>query len=272
MNSSAASWRSNSVSHGDQNQHPRPVHDFASFIVFFNDIFVRDKYYQNFNMVNDMPISSDVGSGRQFVVRLYVLPEGIAVRTSDDPSSRLTKGAQVVLKWPNLEQHANLVEENVIMAITTELAVLAYPGLREHPRILDVYGFAWDQQVTGPGASITPVIVVEYGELGTLGEYLRGEQSVDLNTKLLLASDIAHALQALHQNGIVHSDLKPDNILVCLHADGRPVAKLSDFGCAIFLETYDSTRIWNVGTRPWMAPEYMTAVTRERLPKTDSQC
>lgn len=87
----------------------------------------------------------------------------------------------------------------------------------------------------------------------------------------MLASDIAHGLHALHQNGIVHSDLKPENILVCKHADGRPVAKLSDFGLSIVLETRPSPSQWGTGTAPWMAPEWMTQLTNEQLPRTDSE-
>src|SRR5256886_16955297 len=41
-----------------------------------------------------------------------------------------------------------------------------------------------------------------------------------------IAGDVARALQFAHAQGVIHRDLKPDNIL--LHADGRAV--LSDFG------------------------------------------
>lgn len=238
----------------------------------FNDIFVKDKYYQNFGMVNDMPISNVIGSGGQFTVRLFRFPEYMSVRTSDDPSSRLTAGAEVVLKWPNLERGENLVEERLIKSIITELSVMSHPGIRPHPRILDIYGFAWDQQVIGSGASVMPVIMIEYGQLGTIPQFLCRAQIVDLNTKLMLASDIAHAVHTLHRNGIAHSDLKPDNILVVQHnAELRPVAKLSDFGLSIFLDEHDSTKLWTAGTRPWMAPEHMTPVTTDQLLKADSE-
>lgn len=238
----------------------------------FNDIFVRDKYYQSFGMVNDLPISNEIGRGGQFIVRLFRFPEHMSVRTSDDPSSRLTAGADVALKWPNLERAGNLDEAEVIRSITTELSVISHPRIREHPRILDVYGFAWDKQIISSGESILPVIMVEYGEHGTLTEFLGRTQKVDLDTKLLLASDIAHAVHALHQNGIAHSDLKPENILVVHHdTDLRPVAKLSDFGLSIFLDQHDSTKPWTAGTPPWMAPEHMTPVTTEQLVKADSE-
>ncbi|KAF5638977.1 serine threonine kinase [Fusarium tjaetaba] len=246
------------------------VYDFASFIMIFNEVFVRDKHYSNFGMANSLPISNEIGRGSQFSVRLLRLPDYMPVRTSDDPSSRLTAGAEIVLKWPNLEIADNLDEQNVIKSITTELLVISHPGLREHPRILDVYGFAWDKQVISSGESVLPVIMVEYGEYGTLTQFLGRRQKVDLDTKLMLASDIAHAVHALHQNGIAHSDLKPENILVVHHdTELRPVAKLGDFGLSIFLDQHDSTKPWTAGTRPWMAPEHMTPVTTDQLIKAD---
>ncbi|KAH7151337.1 hypothetical protein DER46DRAFT_650445 [Fusarium sp. MPI-SDFR-AT-0072] len=255
---------------GDLLRRPRRVYDFASFVVVFYDIFVKDQYYRNFGTINDMRISHEIASGHQFSVRLYRLTDRESVRTSDDPYSRLTTGTQVVLKWPNLSDYAgSSQEEEVIRAITTELSVISHPGVREHPRVLDVYGFAWYQEGTGSGASSVPVFMIEYGELGTLDNYLRGKKDVDLDTKLLLASDIAHALQALHQNGIAHSDLKPENILICRHSDGRPIAKLSDFGFSIFLEQHDSTVPWGVGTPGWWSPEHSTLVDKDKLPKTD---
>ncbi|KAF4953490.1 hypothetical protein FGADI_5823 [Fusarium gaditjirri] len=255
---------------GDLLRRPRRVYDFASFVVVFYDIFVKDQYYRTFGTINDMRISHEIASGYQFSVRLYRLTDRESVRTSDDPYSRLTTGTQVVLKWPKISDYAGSAkEEEVIRAITTELSVISHPGIREHPRILDVYGFAWYQEGTGSRASSVPVFMVEYGELGTLDSYMRGEKDVDLDTKLLLASDIAHALQALHQNGIAHSDLKPGNILICRHSDGRPIAKLSDFGLSIFLEQHDSTVPWRVGTRGWWSPEYSTLVDKDKLPKTD---
>lgn len=126
-----------------------PVYDFASFMMLFNDIFMKDRYYQNFNMVNDMSTSNVIGFGAQFIAKLCRLPPHTSVRTSNDPSSRLTRGQDVVLKWPKLStapMTGAFIESQTIQSITTELCVISHPGLREHRRILDVYGFAWDQQ------------------------------------------------------------------------------------------------------------------------------
>lgn len=43
--------------------------------------------------------------------------------------------------------------------------------------------------------------------------------------------DVCHAIQHVHQKGIIHRDIKPSNVLVTSH-DGKSVAKVIDFGVA----------------------------------------
>jgi serine/threonine protein kinase len=74
-----------------------------------------------------------------------------------------------------------------------------------------------------------------------------------------LAACLASALSHLHQRGIAHRDVKPDNI--CIAADGMPC--LVDFGCATFCAGTSggsdhgrSTSL--VGTLPYIAPEVLS--------------
>src|ERR1041385_9020122 len=72
------------------------------------------------------------------------------------------------------------------------------------------------------------------------------------------ALQIASALGAIHKAGIVHRDIKPDNIHICKKADGTEVAKLIDFGIAKFLGAQEGmTREgMTLGTPEYMAPEH----------------
>lgn len=67
--------------------------------------------------------------------------------------------------------------------------------------------------------------------------------SIDLIHRLYMLTDIANALKFCHENSIVHSDLKPQNVLVAVNLkandDRGYMCKLFDFGCSMRL--YDTT-------------------------------
>ncbi|SCO82809.1 uncharacterized protein FRV6_07022 [Fusarium oxysporum] len=256
-----------------------PIHDFATFMMFFNDTFMRDEYFTNFGMTSDIYMSNKIGSGAQFDVNLYMLDSQDALRTSGEVSSRITEGAIVVLKRPklsafvspDLEKSAVSAEKDTIDGIVREWRVISHPGVREHKNILDVYGFAWEteEETNDSSISVWPIIIVEYGELGTLDQFLATAQNLDLDTKLQLAADVASGLAMLHRNGIAHSDLKPDNILVCKNENGKPIAKLSDFGLSFFLDERDTSTRWKTGTDGWMSPEWDTICTNDQVLQGD---
>jgi serine/threonine protein kinase len=255
---------------------PGPVRDFSSFMMFFNDMFLQDEYYSNFNLTNDLPMSSIIGQGTQFSVKRLALQGGMAVRTSADPQTRMTNGDNIVLKKPRLDKafgdRGEFSESRVIDGIVQELRILSHPPLRTQNEILDVYGFAWELDRTHKFGEVWPVLMVEYAALGTLQDCLENMDPLSLDKKLDLAFDVGGGLAALHSCGIVHSDLKPSNVLVCTRADGGLTAKLADFGLSIIIKEADQFEPWNRGTPGWMAPEWGTEVPLNSLYKTDSEC
>jgi serine/threonine-protein kinase len=82
-----------------------------------------------------------------------------------------------------------------------------------------------------------------------------------------LVADIAQAVHHAHEQGILHCDLKPSNIL--LDKDGRP--HISDFGLARWLETDGSLSESGVvvGTPCYMSPEQAAGRYRETSPLSD---
>ncbi|MFQ5503312.1 MAG: protein kinase [Planctomycetota bacterium] len=97
-------------------------------------------------------------------------------------------------------------------------------------------------------------ICQEFVEGPSLDKMLGTGEKADIDTVMNGVGKLAHALQVLHENGIVHGDLKPANIL--LRSTTRdPV--LVDFGVACFFKGKGSLKESGhvIGTPSYMAPE-----------------
>lgn len=95
-------------------------------------------------------------------------------------------------------------------------------------------------------------IITEYLAGGSLRKFLHQQEpySLPLNLVLKLALDIAHGMQYLHAQGILHRDLKSENLLL----DEYMCVKVADFGISC-LETQCGSAKGFTGTYRWMAPE-----------------
>lgn len=100
-------------------------------------------------------------------------------------------------------------------------------------------------------------LVLEYVEGQSLSVLLRDRRQLPEVDALAIIADVARALEGAHARGIVHRDVKPENILV--GPGTPPVIKLSDFGLArhvIETESLQVTRDGAVlGTPLYMSPE-----------------
>ncbi len=90
---------------------------------------------------------------------------------------------------------------------------------------------------------------------GTLRQLINPPGQLTLKQALQLVIDVLRGLIHAHQHGIVHCDLKPENVLLTLTKTGWR-AHLSDFGVARWLaETDTETRRGDTGSPAYMAPE-----------------
>ena len=81
-------------------------------------------------------------------------------------------------------------------------------------------------------------LVLEYVSGNTLKEIVRQKGQLSTNTAIQIAIRILSALQHAHDNGIIHRDIKPQNVLV--HSDGH--VKVADFGIARMTNAFTITK------------------------------
>ena len=111
-------------------------------------------------------------------------------------------------------------------------------------------------------------IVMEFLDGETLASYIarKGALSISEASGLLLPA--MRGVAAAHAQDVIHRDLKPQNIFLCIGPDGRVVtSKVLDFGISVILERVIGGAAGPVlgahlGTPAYMSPEHLSGVTR----------
>ncbi|HEV8066807.1 MAG TPA: protein kinase [Planctomycetaceae bacterium] len=129
-------------------------------------------------------------------------------------------------------------------------------AMMDHPNIARVY----DAGATDSGR---PYFVMELVRGVPITDYC-DQNHLTLRERLELFVSVCQAVQHAHQKGIIHRDIKPSNVLVTLQ-DGKPVAKVIDFGVAkaLYQPLTDRTIYTRfaqmIGTPLYMSPEQAEA-------------
>ena len=160
--------------------------------------------------------------------------------------------------------------EHILIGRKVAVKVLD-PEVAKHPEVVSRF-FVEARAVN----EIRHPNIVEVTDLGThdgrpfiVMEYLQGETLEDRIARVKqlpplecvgIARQVASALGAAHQLGMVHRDLKPANIMLCSHPDYPDFVKVLDFGIAKLLRATQPSRHQTVvgsllGTPGFMSPE-----------------
>jgi serine/threonine protein kinase/tetratricopeptide (TPR) repeat protein len=142
-----------------------------------------------------------------------------------------------------------LASTQVLRRFEIERQALA---LMDHSSIAKVF----DAGATPDGR---PYFVMELVQGVPITKYC-DELLLSVRERLELFADVCRAIQHAHQKGVIHRDVKPSNVLVCIQ-DGKPVAKVIDFGVAKALnQQLGEESLYTevgaiVGTLEYMSPE-----------------
>lgn len=159
---------------------------------------------------------------------------------------------------PKPDQSLLQVDGAAAAALAGPMAEIAVLKKLSHVNVIRLY------EVVDDPASITVSLVLEYANGGDLGYQIAltnaaaaaasGSSRGGVHPKRLWSwcRDIVSGLAYMHKQGVLHRDIKPDNILL----DTGNNAKIADFGASVIIAEGGNDRVTDIaGTPSYMAPE-----------------
>ncbi|KAL7421293.1 hypothetical protein Q5752_004178 [Cryptotrichosporon argae] len=203
----------------------------------------RDKAKENEEVVRQLQAICTPGDPNQVYRNLAKIGQGASggVYTAYDKTN-----TPVAIKQMNLEKQP---KQDLII---NEILVMRESS---HPNIVNFKdSYLWKGDLW---------VVMEYMEGGSLTDVVTAH-CMSESQIAAVSRETCEGLRHLHSKGVIHRDIKSDNILLSLNGD----VKLTDFGfCARIADPLSTKRTTMVGTPYWMAPEVVTR--KEYGPKVD---
>jgi serine/threonine-protein kinase len=128
-----------------------------------------------------------------------------------------------------------------------------------HPRVIPTHD-------EGRLADGRPYVALAFADAGSLVQVI---ERADVRDGLRLVDQVLEALAAIHGRGLLHQDLKPQNVLLHTDRNGAVAAWVADLGVAGALSEFALDRKGMSGTPVWMAPEQLEVRPAELGPWTD---
>lgn len=121
-----------------------------------------------------------------------------------------------------------------------------------HPNLVLLYEF-------GNLAEDTYFMVMEYIRGESVLQRIRNQGKMPVKDSIRIIHDAALALYHAHQQGIIHRDISPDNLLITMQENAKEVVKVIDFGIAkALLEDFHTRPEIYLGKFQYSSPERLT--------------
>ena len=124
-----------------------------------------------------------------------------------------------------------------------------------HPNVVAVH----DQGVDGGAEGSLVYLVMELVDGGTLRDLIHGRGALDVPLALAIMEPVLSALAAAHRAGLVHRDVKPENVLIGHGGEQGTMVKVGDFGLVRAISSAGTTSSSIIlGTVAYLSPEQVT--------------
>ncbi|CAN9151129.1 unnamed protein product [Alternaria alternata] len=207
-----------------------------------------------------------LGQGKTFMVKHAQWIRDVNEPPLDVAVKEIIPDARATNRSLNSSTNSSSLTQNDWKEILFEIRALLHEPIRYHPNIIRLLGIQWG--LSPISESTYPVLIMEYASLGTFATLQASSESLSFAAKQKLCYDVGRGLSALHACGIVHGDMKHENVLIVPAKeplDGIPyTVKLADFGGAVMNMTPNEFRKMETWTWPFQAPE---VTSNQRLSK-----
>jgi eukaryotic-like serine/threonine-protein kinase len=207
-------------------------------------------YEEDTEEIDDDLLSSNWDSGELMALALPRSLDGLVLRKRFRIERQLGGGGQARV----FLSRDTVLDRPVAIKVLHESVATSEQGLEmflrearlaariHHPGCVAIFDFGHEHGLT--------FIAMEYIEGSSLGEVLR-DGPLDPFRALQVAKEVADALAAAHTAGVIHRDVKPENILL----DEFDRVRLTDFGVARVMGSGDNSNGLFTGTPKYMSPE-----------------
>ncbi|KAK8809974.1 hypothetical protein WA538_003526 [Blastocystis sp. DL] len=181
-----------------------------------------ERYKKEMWTIQDFEIGALVGTGGYVAGKVYLARE---------------KRSKYVVAIKAIEMKI-IVRAGIVDLLQNEIVIQSH---LIHPNILSLYGYFWDDHCI--------YLIQEYGFYGDLQKELKKEGKFTERKAAWYVARIAKGIQYMHENQVIHRDIKTENILIGEELE----PKISDFGWAVHVG--DEMRNTVCGTPDYIPPE-----------------